>query len=149
MSAPTIHGKAPVFSASRVLAAIGDELAAIKINDGLTYADLGRVLGKSEDMAAKYCAGEADMGVVSFAAAKREWNGRFTGKLDQLCVESRPCGDADRNRQNKVLRAALALSLALEDDDEITPDEVRANRATLESARDAIDAVLRKLVRAA
>lgn len=58
----------PVFSASAVLDAIAAELTVIKHEDGLTYADIGRVLGKSEDQAAKYCAGFADMGVVSFAA---------------------------------------------------------------------------------
>ena len=149
MTDPTIPGKRPVFSASSVLAAVGDELTLIKSQDGLTWGDMARVLGKSPDQAAKYADGTAEMGVVAFAAAKREWNGRFTGKLDRLCVETRPCADADRARQSKVLKAALALSVALEDDGEISPDEVRANRATLEAARDAIDAVLRKIVRAA
>lgn len=139
-------GKPPVFSASSVLEAVGTELALIKTQDKLTYADLAAVLGRSEDQAAKYCEGTAEMGVIAFARAKREWNGRFTGKLDRLCVETRPCSDADRTRQNKVLKAALALSIALEDDEEITPEEVKQNRATLEAARDAIDAVLRKLV---
>lgn len=57
--------------------------------------------------------------------------------------------EADRTRESKVLKAALALSVALADDDTITPDEVRANRATIEAARDALDELLRKLVRAA
>lgn len=149
MTDPTIPGKRPVFSASAVLTAVGDELTLIKSQDGLTWGDMARMLGKSPDQAAKYADGTAEMGVVAFAAAKREWNGRFTGKLDRLCVETRPCADADRTRQSKVLKAALALSVALEDDGEISPDEVRANRATLEAARDAIDAVLRKIVRAA
>ena len=143
---PNPSGNGPVFSASSVLEALGTELALIKSQDKLTYADLAAVLGKSEDQAAKYCEGSAEMGVIAFARAKREWNGRFTGKLDRLCVETRPCSDADRTRQSKVLKAALALSVALEDDDEITPDEVRSSRATLEAARDAIDAVLRKIV---
>lgn len=149
MSNPAIHGKRSVFSASSVLDAVGRDLAKIKHDDGLTWADLGRVLGKSEDQAAKYADGTAEMGIVAYAAAKREWNGRFTGTLDKLCVETRPCSDHDRTRQNKILAAALALSIALEDDDEITPDEVRANLKTLEAAREAIDAVLRKRVVAA
>jgi hypothetical protein len=57
--------------------------------------------------------------------------------------------DADRTQQNKVLKAALALSIALEDDDQISPEEVRRNRATIETARDALDALLAKLLRAA
>lgn len=135
----------PVFSASAVLEAIATELSTIKHEDGLTYADIGRVLGKSEDQAAKYCAGYADMGVVSFAAGKREWNGRFTGALDRLCVDSRPGKADDRSAQTSLLKAALAMSEALEGDEEIVREEVRKNRATLENARAAIDAQLAKL----
>lgn len=138
-----------IFSASSVLDAIASELSTIKHQDGLTDADIGRVLGKSEDQAAKYRTGLSEMGVVAFAAAKREWNGRFTGALDQLCVDSRPGSDVcDRRGHSSILQAALALSVALEDGD-ISPEEVRQNRATLENARAAIDAQLAKLVRAA
>lgn len=141
----------PVFSASAVQQAIADELLAIKSEDGLTYEDIGRVLGKSGDMAEKYCKAMAEMGTVAFAAAKREWNGRFTAAFDRLCVESRPGGTLmhDRRAQSNVLEAALAMSQALEDDDAITAEEVRENRAVLEKARAAIDAQLAKLVRAA
>jgi hypothetical protein len=138
-------GSRPVFSASSVLDAIASELSTIKHEDGLTDADIGRVLGKSEDQAAKYRAGLAEMGIVAFAAGKREWNGRFTGALDRLCEDSRPGKHCDRAAQSRVLKAALAMSEALEDDDEVCRDEVRKNRATLEAARDAIDAQLRKL----
>lgn len=140
-----------IFSASAVLEAIADELTVIKREDNLTDADIGRVLGKSEDQAAKYRTGTAEMGVVAYAAAKREWNGRFTGALDRLCVNSRPGGALahDRKAQSAVLEAALVLSQALEDDDAISAEEVRDNRAALERARAAIDAQLAKLVRAA
>ena len=137
-----------IFSASAVMDAVAAELSTIKREDNLTDADIGRVLGKSEDQAAKYRTGMAEMGVVAYAAAKREWNGRFTGALDRLCVNSRPGGVLmhDRKAQSAVLEAALALSQALEDDDAIDADEVRACRATLERARAAIDAQLAKLV---
>lgn len=140
-------GSRPVFSASAVLKAIADDLTAIKEQDGLTDADIGRVLGKSEDQANKYRKGEADMGLVSFAAGKREWNGRFTGSLDRLCVESRPGTVCDRSTLTAVLDAAAGLSKALEDG-EITPQEVRDHRKELEAAMDAIAAQLNKLPRA-
>jgi hypothetical protein len=149
MSDPAFPGKRPVFSASTILDAVASELSAIKSADRLTFSDLGAVLGKSEDQAAKYCDGSADMGLVSFARGKREWNGRFTGALDRLCIASRPTEGCDRARESHVLRAALALSIALADDGEITPDEVRANRATIENARDALDDLLRKTLRVA
>jgi hypothetical protein len=144
----SIHGNRPVFSASSVLDAIAGDLLAIKNADKLTYSDLGAVLGKSEDQAAKYCDGSATMDAVAFARGKREWNGRFTGSYDRLCVESRPAAHHDRQHKNAVLRAALAMAEALEDDDEISPFEVAAIRVQLERAKDAIDALLQKGVAA-
>lgn len=146
---PETEREIPPFSASAVLDALGDALTAIRREDRLTFADIAAELAKSEDQAAKYCAGSQAMDVVTFARAKRRWNGRFTGGLDRLCEAGRERGDADRTRQSKVLKAALALSIALEDDGEISPEEVRQNRATIENARDALDELLRKLVRIA
>lgn len=134
--------KRPVFSASTILEAVGTDLALIKKEDRLTYADIGRVLGKSEDQASKYCEGSADMGLVSFAAGKREWNGRFTGSLDRLCVESRPAAIHSRTVQSKALKAALALGVALEDDNEIDGEEIRQNRQTIEEAIAALQSLL-------
>jgi len=136
----------PVFSASTVLDALAESLSAIRRDDKLTFADMAAVLGKSEDQAGKYASGQQEMGVIAFARAKREWNGRFTGAFDRLCVESRPAAiGTDRAKGSAVLKAALALSVALEDDDAIDSNEVRANRGTLENARDAIEALLTKL----
>lgn len=135
----------PVFSASSVLDLLAESLSAIRREDKLTFADMAAVLGKSEDQAGKYASGQQEMGVIAYARAKREWNGRFTGALDRLCVESRPAAGTDRAKGSAVLKAALALSVALEDDDAIDKGEVRANRGTLENARDAIDALLAKL----
>jgi hypothetical protein len=133
-----------VFSASAAVEAMARALSEIKSQDRLTYSDLGAVLGKSEDQAAKYCDGSATMDAVTFARGKREWNGRFTGYLDRLCVDSRPGKPSDRHAHTTILEAVLALSRALEDG-EVTAEEVRANRGTLENARDAIDAQLAKL----
>lgn len=134
----------PAFSASAVLDALASELSAIKHADGLTDADLGRVLGKSEDQAAKYRTGLAEMGVVAFAAAKREWNGRFTGALDRLCEDSRPGRHDDHSALTTVLNAAHCLSKCLEDG-EIEADEVRDHRKELEDAYDAIGRQLGRL----
>ena len=145
MPRPTIHGKQRAFSASAVLDAVGGDIASIKSDDGLTWSDIGAVLGVSEDQAAKYASSEAAMNVVAYARGKREWNGRFTGSLSRLCVETRPATIAGRTCESRVLKAALALSIALEDDNEIDAREVQQNRATIESARDALDALLAKL----
>ncbi len=139
----------PVFSASSILDVVAVDLSAIKRDDGLTYADIGATLNKSEDQAAKYCEGSATMDLITFARGWREWNGRFAGGLARLCHDSRPSFDGDRARESKVLKAVLAMSIALSDDEQISPEEVRQNRATIEEARDALDQLLNKLVRAA
>jgi len=138
-----------VFSASSVRDTIAETLAAIKEEDGLTYADMARVMGRSTDRAEAYCNGDfSDMPSFALLAAWREWNGRFVGPIRDLVEGSRPGAHCDHAGQSAILKAALALSVALEDG-LVDQEEVRANRSTLESARDAIEAQLAKLVRAA
>lgn len=134
-----------VFSASSILDTVGDALMVIRREDGLTYDDMGAVMNKSADQAAKYCAGSATMDLITYARLRREYNGRFDGALDRLCHDSRPNKRGSRNIQSAVVKAALAIAQALEEDGEISPKEVRENRATLEDARDAIDGLLRSL----
>ncbi len=145
MTAPAIHGNRPAYSASAALHALGKAIGEIKSQDGLTWSDVGAVLGVSEDQAAKYADGTATMNAVTFGRGKREWNGRFTGYFDRLCVDSRPSSDSDRSNANQVLAAALALSTALEDDNKISVAEVQQDRAVLEAAFDALGAELGKL----
>lgn len=144
MSSPMIHGNRAVFSASAAVECIARALSEIKAQDRLTYADIGAILGKSEDQAAKYCDGSATMDAVTFARGKREWNGRFTGYLDRLCVNSRPGKMNDHGSLTAVLNAAACLSRALEDG-EIEATEIRDHRKELEAAYDAIGAQLGKL----
>lgn len=70
--------------------------------------------------------------------------GRVSAPLDSAAGH-----EPDRARESKVLKAALALSVALADDDEIDAEEVRANRGTIENAIEALQGLLGKLVRAA
>lgn len=142
MVSPAIHGIRAVYSEQSAIASLSKALGEIKHQDGLTLDDLAAVLGKSSDQVAKYLAGEAKMDAVTFGRGKREWNGRFTGYFDRLCVDSRPGTESDREHESSVLKAALALSIALSDDNEITAREIRANRPTIEAARDALEALL-------
>jgi hypothetical protein len=144
MSAPNIHGNRAVYSASAAREAIARALQEIKAQDRLTWSDVAAVLGKSPDMAAKYADATAAMDVETFGRGKREWNGRFTGYFDRLCESSRPGAHCDRGGLSSILSAAMALSIALEDG-KVEAEEVRANRHTLENARDAIEAQLSKL----
>ncbi|KPH66885.1 hypothetical protein [Novosphingobium sp. ST904] len=144
----TSTGPRPVFSASNVRDEIANALQSIKDANGYTDEDLGRVLGKSEDMAAAYRKGTSGMDAFSLLAAWREWNGPFIGPIRRFVEGSRPVDSCDFAAQSAILKAALALAVALEDGD-IDYEEVRDSRADLERARDAIDAQLSKLVRAA
>ena len=73
------------------------------------------------------------------------------GLLNHFGRGSHPIGtggdEHDRARESKVLKAALALSIALSDDDQIDADEVRANRETIENAIDALKGLLAKDMR--
>jgi hypothetical protein len=51
---------------------------------------------------------------------------------------------SDHRRHSTVLKAALALAEALEDDGIISPAEVRQHRAAIEAARNALDELLDK-----
>ncbi len=143
MTDPTFAGKALPITASNVLTALADDLSLIKSQDKLRWADVGEVLGVGDDQAAKYADGSAAMNVVAYAKGKAAWNGRFSGSLEKLIASAAPVGNAHA-AQSCILKAALALSVALEDG-ELTVAEVRANRATLEAARDAIDGQLNRL----
>ena len=148
MSARHIHTHRAVFSASNVRAALADAIIEIQHQDNLTDADVGAILGKSADRVRAYRRCDATMDAETFGRGKMFWNGRFTGYFDRLCVDSRPGKVDDRKAQCTILEAALALSVALADGN-VSREEVRANRATLEAARDAIEEQLRKLVVAA
>ena len=143
----TIRQSSPrrtAFSASNVVDAIAVALTEIKHDDCLTDADIGALLGKCDDQAAKYRTGLATMDAVTFGRAKREWGGRFTGYFDRLCENSRHNVVNDQIGQTSILAAALAMSVALQDGN-VSEAEVLANRAILETARDAISDQLAKL----
>jgi hypothetical protein len=150
MTKPIIHGKRRALSASAVLDAVASDLLQIKQEDALSFKDIGRVLGKSEDQASKYCDGTAEMGLTAYAFGKAQWNGRFTGTLDSLILDSRGHLTSDRCKATVIGRALAEILEALEDDDEASAKEVRERRKALEDAKHAIEGFLDKLrVRAA
>lgn len=141
MSVPRVRGG--IVPASRIVEVLGNSLSRIKQEDGLTWVDVGAAIGKSDDRAALYAAGQATMDVVTFYRAKQAWNGRFTGDADKLIENARGTVDA-RHTESCILKAALSLSVALEDG-EVDDAEIQANRSTLINARDAIDTLLSRL----
>lgn len=145
MLKPPIHGNRRVLSASTILNAIGDDLSQIKHEDGVTWADMGRILGKSEDQVAKYADGSAEMGVTTFFFGKQAWGGRFCGSAERLVSDIAVDDIHDRTRETSLLECALSLSIALADDDRIDVNEIRRNRAVIETAVSALQGLLAKL----
>lgn len=144
MGKPTFHGRNRTLTASLILGAVADDLAQIKDEDGLTLLDIGRVLGKSDDQAGKYCLGAADMGLVSYSLGRREWNGRFSGRLDRLIADARGETGDDQSKLSALLKAATAVAQSLEGNGIMDAGKVRDHRAVLEAASDAISSLLER-----
>jgi hypothetical protein len=130
-------------SASMIREMVAADLMQIKHEDELTFDDVGRILGKSADQAARYCDGTASMAYETAIFAREAWNGRFTGRID-AALRGIPDTSCDHRKQSLILDAALRLSIALEDG-EVDEKEIRDNRKTLENAREAIDKLLSRI----
>lgn len=139
-----IHGIRTAYSASAALRALGDALGQIKQQDALTWADIGAVLGKSEDQAAKYAEGTATMDFITFGRGKMHWGSRFSGPFDRLCIEAGLGDLSDHIIQSTVIRASLAIAEAQANNGTIDDWEIIACRPAIEAARDALEALLRR-----
>jgi hypothetical protein len=81
MSAPHIHARRRTFSASVAVDTQNAVLTTIRTEDEATWADMGRVLGKSDDRAAAYANTASPIDLPTFLAGCREWGGRFADPL--------------------------------------------------------------------
>lgn len=81
MTAPHIHGTRRTFSASAAVDTQNAVLTSIRSEDNATWADMGRVLGKSDDRAAAYANTASPIDLPTFLAGCREWGGRFADPL--------------------------------------------------------------------
>lgn len=84
MTAPHLHGTRRTFSASAAVDVQNNILTSIKSEDEATWADMGRVLGKSDDRAAAYANTASPIDLPTFLAGCREWGGRFADPLLSL-----------------------------------------------------------------
>lgn len=149
MTAPHIHARYRTIPASLMLDTLGASLSAIKQRDGATDADLGAVLGKSDDRAAVYRAGGADMGFVSFLRGVREWDGCFANAVMALVgmklVPLEAEAVDDQACVTTVLSLALALSAELEKDGDVSNDDLERHRFVIERAGLVIDGYRERL----
>lgn len=144
MGNPTIVPRYRIPSASSLIEALGNSLAAIKKDDGLTDGELGAVMHVGADMGGKYRAGLAQMGVVAFLRAAAAWNGRFANGalllIGMKLVPVAPRPQSDRSFSVLLAKLQASVNEALEDDNVISDDELDAMRALLDETGQAIDA---------
>lgn len=149
MTAPIIPGRYRTVPASTLLATLGDSLGRIKDRDKLTYVDVGRVLGKSDDQAGKYRDGTADMGVVSLLLGIREWDGAFIndvlGLVGMKVVPLESSAATDRDALPAITGLLHQVAVALADDGKIDDRELMAMRTELTEAGRAIDMLRERL----
>lgn len=145
-----IHGRWRGFSVSEALETLGEDLATIKREDGLTWKDVGRELGKSDDRAADYATAVSEMPVGAFLLGCRAWNGRFAGRT--LALIGQQLGPIDRaemsdnERLSHLLHLAHLLSLALLDDGVVDDDELRSiGTAAIDNAMRGLSAMRDRL----
>ena len=151
MSDPHIHNRYRTIPASKMLNTLGESLERIKAQDGATDGDLGAVFGKSDDTAARYRTGLAEMPVVAFLRGCREWDGRFANdvlalvgmRLAPIAVDqTTPERSALRALGTLIAKKAAAMEDGVVDDaelDDMWPeieavsahiDRLRARRAS-------------------
>lgn len=143
MTTPQFHGRYRTIPASLMLDTLGESLTAIKSRDGATDADLGAVLGKSDDRAAAYRAGGADMGVVSFLRGCREWDGCFAngvlGLVGMKLVPIEAESVDDQASITTLLSLAMALSGELERDGKVDDEDLERHQFVIERLGKIID----------
>jgi hypothetical protein len=134
MNAPYIHAKRRTFSASAAVDAQNAVLTGIRDEDGATWADMGRVLGKSDDRAAAYANTAAAIDLPTFLSGCREWGGRFADPLlalvggrwaeaGSICTNDDPA--------SITLATLLPAIIAAEIDGETTVAEVAPQEALI------------------
>jgi len=136
MSAPHIHRSRRTFSANKSVEVQGRVLSDIKAEDEITFKDMARVLGKSEDRAAIYTAGGSAVDLPTFLAGCAEWGGRFADPLLALvggrwAEAGAICTSDDRGAL--TLATLLPAIIAVESDGmveagELTPHETLIRR---------------------
>lgn len=146
---PQIHGRRSGFSVSAALQQIGDDLGTIKKEDGLSWKDVGRALGKSDDRASDYANAISEMPVSAFLLGCKEWNGRFANGVLSLIgmklVETSTDIYTDGEKLSHILRVAHLIATALGDMESpgsVDDDELRdIGSEALDEAQRAIDAL--------
>lgn len=137
MTVPHIHARRRTFSASRAVDVQNAVLTSIKTEDGATWSDIGRTLGKSEDRAAAYANTASPIDLPTFLAGCHEWGGRFADPLlalvggrwadsGSVCTGDDPASLTLASLLPAIIRAELDGTTT---GDELVPHEALIRRA--------------------
>jgi hypothetical protein len=122
-----------------------EALTDIKRADGLTWADLGIAIGRSDDQAAKYADASATMDFVTFIRCCTIWRGRFAnsvfGLVDMhLSDNAMPTKGSDIRRGIiSLMELMTALEMALLNDGQLHDSDVVAADRLIEEAGRLVD----------
>jgi hypothetical protein len=139
MNAPHINPARRSFSASRAVEVAGQVLSEIKDEDGLTFRDLGRVLGKGVDQAERIAKGHSVMDMPTFLAACDYWGERFADRIMTLAhLRTAPCGAkcSTGERGSKLMARLLHPIMEAEEDGIETADELRPHEAAIRAVHE-------------
>jgi hypothetical protein len=143
-----IHRVNSSFCVSDALDTLGEDISKIRHDDGLTWEDVGRELGKGKDRAQDYSKGISEMPLSAFLLGCRAWNGRFSDRvLAMIGMKLSPLeGDEEvgQTTASCITKLLLQLSVALEDGT-VDDRELAAMRGALDEAGRAIDAMRARL----
>lgn len=143
MSDPTIHPLHRTISGSKLIDTLATSLSAIKHEDGLTDAEIGKFLHKGVDAGKAYRTGYAEMGVVAFLRGCERWNGRLANDvLAEVGMKLVPLTKAKvspQSLQTRLAQLMLEMSAALEDGN-LSEIEIAGMQRSLISAGEGIDA---------
>lgn len=143
MTVPHFHRDYRTLTTNLVLERVGASLKLIKEADRASWPDLGREIGKSKDRVARYAAGDADMGVVSFIRGCRAWDGRFANDvLGLVGFRLAPIGadcTAGGIGSLRALAELMAANVAALEDGVVDDDELALMWPLIEAVGDHID----------
>jgi hypothetical protein len=119
MADPAISPLHRSVSGTKLIDTLADSLTAIKSEDGLTDAELGKYLHKGPDAGKAYRTGFGEMPVTAFLRGCERWNGRFANDVLALIgmklIPTHAVPMSVQTIQARLAKLMMELSLALED----------------------------------
>lgn len=149
MAEPAIPPAYRTVSGSKLIDSLAESLTAIKREDELTDAELGKFLHKGVDAGKAYRTGFAEMPVTAFLRGCERWDGRFANAtlalIGMKLVPLDAAVGSDRAGFTALCQLLTGLSAALENDNLVDDQELAHLAPALEAAGKHIDRLRARL----